>query len=103
MFRFPRREGPARPANQLPDDHRRAFTAFVGGLLSDFDRYLADERADPTADGVTYQQAALWLTDAELAELLTELRAAVTARLGREAGETRTRRMISLVAVPAVD
>jgi DNA-binding transcriptional ArsR family regulator len=94
---------PADRAAMTPDDHRRAFTAFVGGLLSDFDRYLAGEPADPTADGVTYQQAALWLTDAELAELLGELRAAVTARLGRAPEDGRTRRMISLVAMPTAE
>jgi hypothetical protein len=82
------------------DDHRRAFTAFIGGLLADFDQYLTHEPADPTADGVTYQQAALWLTDTEMADLLAELRAAVTARIGREPDRNRTRRMVSLVAVP---
>jgi DNA-binding transcriptional ArsR family regulator len=92
---------PATRATMTPDDHRRAFTAFVGGLLADFDQYLARSSPDPAADGVTYQQAALWLTDAEMAELLTEIRAAVTTRLGREPTGERTRRMISLVAVPA--
>lgn len=88
-------------AAMTTDDHRRAFTAFVGGLLADFDQYLASEPADPTADGVTYQQAALWLTDDEMAELLTEIRTAVTSRLGRDPDEGRTRRMISLVAMPS--
>lgn len=93
--------GPEARAAMTTDDHRRAFTAFVGGLLADFDHYLATEPADPSADGVTYQQAALWLTDAETAELQEELRAAVTARLGRETGPGRTRRMISLIGMPA--
>ena len=92
---------PADRAAMTPDDHRRAFTAFTGGLLADFDRYLTREPADPTADGVTYQQAALWLTDEELAELLTEVRTAVTARQGRAPGPDRTRRMISLIAMPS--
>jgi DNA-binding transcriptional ArsR family regulator len=87
-------------AAMTPDDHRRAFTAFAGGLLADFDQYLASEPADPTADGVTYQQAALWLTDEEHAELLTELRTAVTTRVGRDPRPDRTRRVISLVAIP---
>jgi DNA-binding transcriptional ArsR family regulator len=91
---------PATRAAMTPDDHRRAFTAFVGGLLADFDQYLTRESSDPTADGVTYQQAALWLTDAEMAELLAEIRTAVTARLGRDPGQDRTRRMISLIAMP---
>lgn len=88
-------------ATMTPDDHRRAFTAFVGGLLADFDQYLAGDPTDPTADGVTYQQAALWLTDAEMAELLAEIRTAVTSRLGRDPGDGRTRRMVSLVGMPA--
>jgi DNA-binding transcriptional ArsR family regulator len=92
---------PADRAAMTPDDHRRAFTAFTGGLLADFDRYLTHEPADPTADGVTYQQAALWLTDEELAELLTELRTAVTTRKGGAPGPDRTRRMISLIAMPS--
>ncbi|MGW6442981.1 helix-turn-helix domain-containing protein [Lentzea sp. NPDC055074] len=82
------------------DDHRRAFTAFAGSLLADFGRYLGREPADPAADGVTYQQAALWLTDEEHASLLAEVRAAVAARAGGEAGNGRTRRMVSLVAMP---
>jgi DNA-binding transcriptional ArsR family regulator len=92
---------PAERAAMTPDDHRRAFTAFTGGLLADFDHYLAHEPADPTADGVTYQQAALWLTDEELADLLTELRTAVTTRKGSAPGPDRTRRMISLIAMPS--
>jgi DNA-binding transcriptional ArsR family regulator len=92
---------PAARATMTTDDHRRTFTAFVGGLLADFDQYLTHEPADPTADGVTYQQAALWLTDDEMAELLTEIRASVTNRLGRDPGQNRTRRMISLVSMPA--
>jgi DNA-binding transcriptional ArsR family regulator len=94
---------PATRATMTPDDHRRAFTAFAGGLLADFDRYLTGEPADPTADGVTYQQAALWLTDAEMTELLDELRTAVTSRLGREPTGDRTRRMVSLVAMPSAE
>jgi DNA-binding transcriptional ArsR family regulator len=92
---------PADRATMTPDDHRRAFTAFIGGLLADFDQYLSHEPADPTTDGVTYQQAALWLTDTEMADLLAELRDAVTARIGRHPNQHRTRRMISLVAMPA--
>ncbi len=93
--------GPADRASMTLDDQRRAFTAFVSGLLADFDQYLTHEPADPTADGVTYQQAAVWLTDTEMAELLADMRATVTSRMGREPGEDRTRRMISLVAMPA--
>ena len=87
--------------NATPDDHRRAFTAFAGSILAAFDRYLATEPADPAADGVTYRQAAVWLTDEEMAELSAELRAAVVARRDNPAAGGRTRRLIGLVSMPA--
>ncbi len=87
-------------AAMTTEDHRRAFTAFVGTLLADFDRYLAGAPTDPTADGVTYRQAAVWLTDDELTDLLAELRATITARLAHEPARDRTRRVISLLTIP---
>jgi DNA-binding transcriptional ArsR family regulator len=87
-------------AAMTPDDHRRAFTAFTGSLLADFDQYLAGDPTDPDADGVTYQQAALWLTETEFAELRTELRVAIKARTDREPTPDRTRRVVTLIAMP---
>jgi DNA-binding transcriptional ArsR family regulator len=92
---------PADRATMTTDDHRKTFTAFIGGLLADFDQYLTHEPTDPAADGVTYQQAALWLTDTELTELVAEIHAAITARMDRDPAQNATRRMISLVAMPA--
>jgi len=47
-----------------PEDHRQAFIAFVAGLLSDFDRYLArDQEVDLLRDGVSYRLMGLWLAD----------------------------------------
>ncbi|HEX7305524.1 helix-turn-helix domain-containing protein [Lentzea sp.] len=93
----------AERAAMTPEDHLRAFTAFTGGLLADFGRYVEGGPADPAADGVTYQRASLWLTDEEHRELLAELRAAVTARTGGSPGPGRTRRSVSLVAIPEGD
>jgi DNA-binding transcriptional ArsR family regulator len=90
-------------AAMTPEDHRRAFTAFVAGLLADFDRYLERERVDPLTDLVTFRQAALWLTDAELMEMLGEIRDAVAARLGNAPAPGRVRRLLSTVLVPAPD
>ncbi|HUQ58852.1 hypothetical protein [Lentzea sp.] len=86
-----------------PDDHLRAFTAFTGSLLADFGQYVEGRPADPAADGVTYQRASLWLTDEEHAALLAELRASITARTGGEPGPGRTRRLVSLVAMPETE
>lgn len=87
-------------AAMTADDHRRAFTAFTGSQFADFDRYLARESVDPVNDGVTYRQAARWLTDAEFAELLAEPHAAVTARAGRDPEPGRVPRVIRLITMP---
>ena len=42
----------------------------------------------------------MWLTDEEHEELLNEIRAAVRAKAGVEPAEGRTRRMVSLIAMP---
>ncbi|GEL16790.1 helix-turn-helix domain-containing protein [Pseudonocardia asaccharolytica] len=88
-------------AAMTPADHRRAFTAFVAGLLADFDRYLDRDDVDPRQDGVGYRQAALWLTDAELDALLAEVRTAVAARLHNPPVPGRVRRLLSTVLMPA--
>ena len=55
------------------EDMRRAFMAFVAGLLGDVDRYLARDSVDPVRDGATFQLAGLWFDDAEFVALLREL------------------------------
>lgn len=87
-------------AAMTPEDHRQAFAAFASGILAEFDRYLAHPSADPTADLVTYRQAALWLTDEELTALLDEVRAAVTSRMAQGPGPGRRRRLLWVVHVP---
>ncbi len=53
------------------DEHRQAFLAFVAGLIgTDFDRYHRPREDRPgCATGLSYNLAAMWLDDAELAEL----------------------------------
>ena len=88
-------------AAMTPEEHLRAFTVFVGGLLADFSRYL--ERGDPdlVADGVGYRQVPLWLTHQELAELGGRLGAALAPVAGNGPAPGRRRRVLSTVMVPA--
>lgn len=83
------------------DDHRRAFTAYVAMLLADFDRYLAAPDVDVVGDGVSFTQAALWLTDDEFQSLRGELAGAITARRDNERGGNRVKRLIGMVLMPA--
>lgn len=87
-------------AEMTPDDHRQAFTAFVAGLLGDFDRYLASGDIDLVRDGVGYRLAGMWLDDAELAELVREIVAAVQPRLANGPKADRKRRILGGVVLP---
>ena len=82
------------------DEQRQAFMAFVAGLLGDFDRYIAREDRDYLRDGVSYRLAAMWLDDAEYAELLRELTRALAPRVAHPPGPGRTRRLIGYVLLP---
>ncbi|MHB1802080.1 MAG: helix-turn-helix domain-containing protein [Actinomycetes bacterium] len=92
---------PAEIATMTPEEHRHAFMAFVAGLLADFDRYLAAGRPDPARDGAGYRLAALWLTDAELAEFFRDLAAVVQPRLANPPGASRRRRVVAGDLLPA--
>jgi helix-turn-helix protein len=92
-------------AAMTADEHRRGFAAFVAALLADFDRYLRWAATDGGApdllrDGAGYRQAALWLTDEELAHLVADLRAAISARMDNAPTEGRRRRVLSTVLMP---
>jgi DNA-binding HxlR family transcriptional regulator len=83
-----------------PDDHRRAFTAFLAGVLADVDRYIDSGDVDLERDGAGYRTVGLWLTTEELTEMVTEIAAAVQARAANGPGAGRTRRMLSTVLIP---
>ena len=91
---------PAARAAMTREDHQRAFTTFAASLMSDFNRYLGHDNADPVADGVVYRQAAVWLTDEEFTAMVEEIETAVVTRVSNPEGDGRTRRIVSLVVVP---
>ena len=82
------------------DDHRQAFIAFVAGLLGDFDRYLARGDIDLLRDGVSYNLAGMWLSDAELMEFLRDISRIFEPRLANPPGPGRKRRILGSVLLP---
>ncbi len=82
------------------DEHRQAFLAFVAGLIGDFDRYLARETIDPLRDGASYNLAAMWLDEAEFAELARELNIVRQPRIANLPKAGRTRRILGTVLLP---
>ncbi len=83
------------------EEHTQAFMVYVAGLLADFDRYLDGGPPEPARDGAGYQLGALWLSDAEFAELMRDLREVFQPRLANAPAEGRRRRMIYTVVLPA--
>jgi len=94
------RIGPGEIAAMSRDEHRQAFLAYIAGLIGDFDRYLARDDIDPLRDGTSYSLAAMWLDDAELAELARELSIALQPRVANEPGPGRKRRILATVLLP---
>ncbi len=95
------RMGPGEISSKKPGEDRRAFMAFVGGLLDDFDRYLAAGRPDFLRDGVSFGGSRVWLSDAEYREFLHDVRALMQPRLANSATQGRRRRMLSSIFMPA--
>jgi Helix-turn-helix domain len=87
-------------ATMSREEHRQAFLAFVAGLISDADRYLARDHIDPLRDGASYNLAGLWLDDAELLEFLRDLYAVAQPRLANRPAPGRTRRIFATVLLP---
>ncbi len=91
---------PGEAAAMTPDEHAQAFMAYIAGLLADFDRYLAAGAPDPVRNGASYRVAAMWLTDAEFADFLRDLRNVTQPRLANPPGRGRQRRMLYTVLLP---
>jgi DNA-binding transcriptional ArsR family regulator len=91
----------AEVAAMSTDDHRRGFAAAVTSLLAEFEVYLDRDGADPFTDGVSYRQFVLWLSEAEKAELVEEVFAAILARSGQSQAPERQRHLLSTIMFPA--
>jgi hypothetical protein len=94
---------PDEVAAMSPEQHLQAFIAYVAGMLSDAERYLMTGTPDPDRDGASYRIGALWLTDAELADLIRDLQTVFQPRLANAPGKGRRRRTIYTVLLPAPD
>jgi DNA-binding transcriptional ArsR family regulator len=94
---------PGEAAAMTPEEHSRAFTAYVAGLLADFDRYLAAGPPDLGHDGAGYTVAGLYLTDTELTGFLRDLAAIVQPLLANAPGNERRRRILYTIFLPQPD
>jgi DNA-binding transcriptional ArsR family regulator len=82
------------------EDHRRGFAAAMAALLAEFNAYLDRDHADPVADSVGYRQHALWLSQDELAEMISELRSAIVPRMQNGPAPGRAQYLLSPILFP---
>ncbi|MFG2626863.1 helix-turn-helix domain-containing protein [Streptomyces sp. NPDC048473] len=82
------------------EDHRRVFAVAMAALLAEFNAYLDRDHADPMADSVGYRQHALWLSQDELAEMISELRSVIVPRLKNEPAPDRAQYLLSPILFP---
>jgi DNA-binding transcriptional ArsR family regulator len=88
-------------ASATGDDHLRYFTAFVAGLIRDYERYLRQGTVDIGRDLVGYRQEAIYLSDDELLELVGRLSAIVGEVIDNDPATGRRRRRLTTVVMPA--
>ena len=94
---------PEQLAELTVEDHRRAFATAMAALVAEFNAYLDRDDADPLNDLVGYRQHGIWLTEAELHQLIEGLRAAILPVLSNEATPERTRYLLSPILFPTAD
>jgi DNA-binding transcriptional ArsR family regulator len=83
------------------EDHVRYFTIFVTSVLSDFSRYMhQDTPIDPYADGVSYHEFPLYLSDEEFGQLSRSISQALLPMLENRPAPDRRRRLFALATFP---
>jgi DNA-binding transcriptional ArsR family regulator len=82
------------------EDHRQGFAASVATLLAEFDSYLGDDGANPTADMVSYRQAPVWLSVDEKRALYDDLIAALRPYLTNRPSRHRRRHLLATILFP---
>ena len=80
-------------------DHADVATHVTG--LAGMAWWMAVDGADPFTDGVSYRQFVLWLSQAEKAELIEEVTAAIRSRSAAGPAAGRQRHLVSTILFPA--
>lgn len=87
-----------------PKDHLRYFTTFLGQVRAGFQRYVeSSAHPDLAADGVAYYQLPLYLSDSEHRKFVADLTEQLKPLLALRPNETRSRRLLTFITVPAGD
>lgn len=83
-----------------PDQHIQYFSIFATGLIDAFSRYISRDTADMGADGASYNQASIYLSDQEREQFQEQLLQVVGKALTHKPTAERKRYMLASVVIP---
>jgi DNA-binding transcriptional ArsR family regulator len=87
-------------ASMSLEEHRNGFAAAMAALVAEFNTYLDREHADPTADLVGYRQVPLWLSQDEVAELISEVGSIILSKMDNKPAPDRSLHLLSPILFP---
>lgn len=86
--------------NLSREEHMGFFINFMANLMGEFERYLSQEKIDLLADGVSFRQTPLYLTDAEFIEFIKDLSAAYAKVTPNKPEKGRKKRTVATIIIP---
>ena len=91
-------------AESMPiEAHRAAFAAAMAALIAEFGSYLDQDGADPSGDLVGYRQIPLWLSQNELTDVITKVRALLTRAMSHRPTPQRRQYLLSPILFPVAE
>ena len=91
---------PDAAASMTLEEHRHGFAAAMAALVAEFNTYLDQGHADPTADKVGYRQIPLWLSQEERAELISQIHTILLSHMDNQPGPDRRLHLLSPILFP---
>ncbi|WP_026576880.1 helix-turn-helix domain-containing protein [Bacillus sp. UNC438CL73TsuS30] len=87
--------------NTLPNDEQLGlFIKFMANLMAEFEQYLQQEKKDFAADGVTFRQASIYLSDEEFSEFAQDLVKVFSKVINNKPSKERRRRTVGTIIIP---
>jgi DNA-binding transcriptional ArsR family regulator len=87
-------------ASMTIEEHRYGFAAAMAALVAEFNTYLNEGHADPTADQVGYRQIPLWLSQDEGAALISQIHTILLSIMDNQPGPGRRLHLLSPILFP---
>ncbi|MCM3768794.1 helix-turn-helix domain-containing protein [Neobacillus niacini] len=82
------------------EEHMGFFIKFIANLMGEYERYLSKEQIDLLADGVSFRQTSLFLTDEEFVEFINDLRMVYAKAAQNKPEKGRRKRTVATIMIP---